>query len=48
MFDEDKIHLCYSCDAEFAIDAITDEDPPVYCPFCGTELEESEEEDDEE
>ena len=47
MFDDEKIHLCYSCDAEFSVNAITDEEEPLYCPFCGAELEDSEEEDEE-
>lgn len=46
MFEEDKeIHLCYSCDAEFSVDALTDEELPSYCPFCGSELEYDEEDD---
>lgn len=49
MFDpeEQKLYLCYSCDAEFSIDPMTDEDEPTYCPYCGTELEYEEDLDDE-
>jgi len=47
MFEDEKIHLCYSCDAEFSVNAITDEEDPLYCPFCGSELEDEEEEDEE-
>jgi len=42
---EEKIHLCYSCDAEFIIDTITDEEDPQFCPFCGAELTEEDDDD---
>jgi uncharacterized paraquat-inducible protein A len=46
MFEEEnEIHLCYSCDAEFSVNAITDEDKPLYCPFCACELIEEEDPD---
>ena len=38
--------VCSSCDEEFKV--ITDSlDTPAFCPFCGEELEEEPEEDDE-
>jgi rRNA maturation endonuclease Nob1 len=36
MFDEDKLHFCYECDAEFTINNITNEEEPKYCPLCGS------------
>jgi len=51
MIDKDmKIEcVCDECGAEFEIrvNEEFDEDP-VYCPFCGSELPEEEDEDDEE
>lgn len=48
MYEENnQIYLCYSCDAEFSIDTITDEEEPLYCPFCGSELTGEEEDDSE-
>jgi len=46
--EEENIHLCYSCDAEFIIDALTDEELPTFCPFCGSELTEDEDDIEEE
>lgn len=37
--EEQKLYLCYSCDAEFSIDPMTDEDEPSYCPYCASELD---------
>lgn len=46
MFEQDEpIYLCYSCDAEFSVEALTDEEIPSYCPFCGSNLDYDEEED---
>ena len=51
MIDKDmKIEcVCDECSAEFEIrvNEEFDEDP-VYCPFCGSELPDEEEDDDEE
>lgn len=47
--EENEIHLCYTCDAEFSINSITEDGQPQYCPYCGSDLEvEDEEEFDEE
>lgn len=51
MFDpeEQKLYLCYSCDAEFSIDPVTDEEEPEFCPYCGAGLvDEDEDQYDEE
>lgn len=40
---------CYNCSSEFTVESIYEDDSPVcFCPFCGLELEESDEEDDSE
>lgn len=42
-------HQCFECDSKFKIeyDERVVEDNPSYCPFCGTYIQESELEQDE-
>ena len=43
-----KSHTCYECDAEFEVKDLYDSDETVsFCPFCGSELEYEEDEDNE-
>ena len=41
-------HYCESCDSEFKVvsDTVDEEDTVAFCPYCGTEMEETEEEDE--
>lgn len=42
------IFTCYECDAEYSVDSIFETDDPVsFCPYCGSEIEHEEEDDDE-
>lgn len=46
---EQEPHVCFNCDAEFVVHTIYDvEDAVSFCPFCGSEIELSEDELDEE
>jgi hypothetical protein len=36
--EQDPI-ICLECDAEFGVQAFTDEGPVAFCPFCGAEVE---------
>jgi uncharacterized paraquat-inducible protein A len=39
MFTEEAdIHICTNCDAEYSITLISnDDDQPCFCPFCGND-----------
>jgi len=46
---EDEPHICFECDSEFVIHTPFDANQPVsFCPFCGSELEDVDEEFDDE
>lgn len=42
-------HYCESCDSEFKVvsDTVDQEEVIAFCPYCGTEMEEQEDEDEE-
>lgn len=43
--NEPEPHICFECDAEFIIHTPYDVvDPVSFCPFCGSEVEATEEE----
>ena len=45
---EQEPHVCFNCDAEFVVHTIYDVDDTVsFCPFCGSEIELTEDELDE-
>jgi hypothetical protein len=47
--EELNVHICVNCDAEFTIQEITSDNGEVcFCPFCGGELYEDYEDQDEE
>lgn len=48
--DELDIIICFNCDAEFTVTPVSvDEDVPVsFCPYCGSDTDTEEDEDDEE
>jgi len=48
--DEPDVHVCFNCDTEFAVNKIADDyDMGVqFCPFCGEDLLESDDDDEEE
>lgn len=46
--DNTNTHLCLACDAEFVVESIEVDEPPSFCPFCGSELEFEDEDYDEE
>lgn len=37
---EQEPHICLECDAEFVVHAVYGEDNVVFCPFCGSEIDE--------
>jgi len=45
-----KEHFCYECDSEFTVEEVTKgldvEQSISFCPFCGSEMEFEEDEDD--
>ena len=42
-----KDHICYNCDEEFEIKSAYETESEVsFCPFCGSELDYEEDEDD--
>lgn len=42
---EKEPHLCYACDAEFIVETPYESEVSVsFCPFCGSEVEGTEEE----
>ena len=44
---EQEPHVCFECDAEFVIHTPYDVNDPVsFCPFCGSEIEDSEDAND--
>jgi Zn finger protein HypA/HybF involved in hydrogenase expression len=45
ILNQDEPISCFNCEAEFTIDT-PDNEPPSFCPFCGSELFEIEEDDD--
>lgn len=47
--EHDEPHICFECDSEFIVHTPYESDMPVsFCPFCGSEIELSEEELEEE
>lgn len=46
---EKEPHLCYACDSEFVVDTLYESELPVsFCPFCGSEVGETDDDFDEE
>jgi hypothetical protein len=45
-----KEHFCYECDSEFTVEEVTKgtdlEQSISFCPFCGSEMDFEEDEDD--
>lgn len=45
-----KEHFCYECDSEFTVEEVTKgielEQSISFCPFCGSEMDYEEEDDD--
>lgn len=46
----DRQHFCYECDSEFTVEQVTKglelEENISFCPFCGSEMDYEEDEDD--
>jgi rRNA maturation endonuclease Nob1 len=39
---EQEPHICFECDAEFIVHTPNEPETPVsFCPFCGSEVEET-------
>ena len=47
-FEESGLHYCNECGSEFMIQAIETEEEITFCPYCGSELFDSDEEEDDE
>lgn len=43
---EEEFFLCYECDAEFSVNAESEDALVSFCPYCGSELELDEQDDD--
>lgn len=44
----DNTFNCYECDNEFSVESMFETDDQVsFCPYCGSEIEHEEDEDDE-
>jgi hypothetical protein len=50
LFEEPNITICYNCDSEFIVDAVSvDESLEVcFCPYCGVDMNEEDPLDDDE
>lgn len=44
----DKIETCRMCEAEFTIEGLNIDEPIAFCPYCGSGIEEIDEEFEEE
>lgn len=37
--EEEYYAQCYNCDVETQVMVLDEEEPPMYCPMCGSEIE---------
>ncbi len=45
-YDESGLHYCNECGSEFVVQAIETEEEVSFCPYCGNELYDSDEEEE--
>lgn len=44
--DDDAVHECHECGAEFTVTILNEIDDVIFCPCCGRELYDVDDEDD--